>query len=346
MDILYGKYENRYKANLHCHTRRSDGRATPERIKEEYMKRGYSVVAFTDHEVLIDCSDLCDENFVAINACELSVGGPKVDLDSPTPSAKVAHINFFAKDQSNTVTPFYNDKYYHPKFEDMRPFVKPGEEFDRRYTHESINAMVARAHELGYLVSLNHPVWSLQTAEDYLGYEGFDFIEVHNTGCAVSGFHESDTAYNDMMKDGKSIMPVADDDNHNIYEFEGPRTDSFGGWIVLDAPKLDYPTVISALEQGDFYASTGPEIYSIVLDGGVLTVRCSPIKRAFLITQGRQQSQAFAPEGETITAASFKFRVAATRFRIRIEDEYGRRAYTKIYELPEDTPRVDALPQK
>ena len=42
-----------YKANLHMHTTISDGRMTLEETKEEYQKRGYSIVAFTDHEVLL-----------------------------------------------------------------------------------------------------------------------------------------------------------------------------------------------------------------------------------------------------------------------------------------------------
>lgn len=40
-----------YKANLHCHTTLSDGKLTPEEIKEAYKSRGYQVVAFTDHRV-------------------------------------------------------------------------------------------------------------------------------------------------------------------------------------------------------------------------------------------------------------------------------------------------------
>ena len=40
---------NFYKSNLHCHTTMSDGQKTPEEIKELYMKKGYSIVAYTDH---------------------------------------------------------------------------------------------------------------------------------------------------------------------------------------------------------------------------------------------------------------------------------------------------------
>ena len=44
---------NLYKTNLHCHTNVSDGRLSPAEVKELYMAHGYSIVAYTDHEVLI-----------------------------------------------------------------------------------------------------------------------------------------------------------------------------------------------------------------------------------------------------------------------------------------------------
>ena len=37
------------KANLHTHTRNSDGKYTPEEIIEMYHGAGYDVIAFTDH---------------------------------------------------------------------------------------------------------------------------------------------------------------------------------------------------------------------------------------------------------------------------------------------------------
>ena len=64
-----------YKANLHCHTTLSDGRLTPEEVKARYLSEGYSVVAFTDHNVLVDHSDLNDGHFLALTGIE-------VDTDS------------------------------------------------------------------------------------------------------------------------------------------------------------------------------------------------------------------------------------------------------------------------
>lgn len=60
-----------YKANLHCHTVISDGKLTKEQIKEEYQKRGYSIVAFTDHRTYGYHPELTDENFIALAGIEV-----------------------------------------------------------------------------------------------------------------------------------------------------------------------------------------------------------------------------------------------------------------------------------
>ena len=53
---------NFYKANLHVHTTVSDGQMTPEEIKRIYKEHGYSIVAFTDHEIMIPHTDLADDD--------------------------------------------------------------------------------------------------------------------------------------------------------------------------------------------------------------------------------------------------------------------------------------------
>ncbi len=55
-----------YKADLHCHTNLSDGRLSPEEVKAIYMDMGYSVVAYTDHDILVPHNELTDENIVAL----------------------------------------------------------------------------------------------------------------------------------------------------------------------------------------------------------------------------------------------------------------------------------------
>ena len=65
---LISKEKNQYIANLHCHTTLSDGRKSPEEIRDAYMEQGYSIVAFSDHDNYFDHSDFCTDDFVAINS--------------------------------------------------------------------------------------------------------------------------------------------------------------------------------------------------------------------------------------------------------------------------------------
>ena len=64
---------NFYKANLHMHTNISDGQMSIEEVKEEYQKRGYSIIAYTDHELMMPHNELSDENFLALTSTEISI---------------------------------------------------------------------------------------------------------------------------------------------------------------------------------------------------------------------------------------------------------------------------------
>ena len=62
--ILISKDKNQYVANLHCHTTLSDGRKSPEEIRDAYKAQGYSIVAFSDHDNYFDHSDFCTDDFI------------------------------------------------------------------------------------------------------------------------------------------------------------------------------------------------------------------------------------------------------------------------------------------
>jgi excinuclease UvrABC helicase subunit UvrB len=87
-----------YKANMHTHTTVSDGNLTPEAVKEHYMAKGYAVIAYTDHDVMVDHSDLNEEGkFLAITSHEVETSGPApygFGLAAPT-----YHLNFYAKNR-------------------------------------------------------------------------------------------------------------------------------------------------------------------------------------------------------------------------------------------------------
>ena len=336
MQILLDPNKKYFKANLHCHSTNSDGRATPEDIKREYKARGYSIVAFTDHDHVVDMSYLDDESFLTVTSAELSVWDSEHLVWTPDTrgSIPVTHLNLYAKDQHNDITPFMDAELDKKCPDALRPQIKYDGNSERIYTPEWISSMVKKAHELGYLVSYNHPNWSIENATSYMKYDGFDFVEIHNTGCVKHGFANDERVLDDMLIGGKMIYCTAADDNHNIHGFDTPRSDSFGGFVMINAERLEYSEIMTALERGEFYASTGgPEILSLTREENVVTVTTTGASRIFLRTGGRRSGVKYAEDGELITEASFKLHPNDKTFRLRLEDERGRCSYSQPYKV-------------
>ena len=65
---LIPKERQFYKANMHAHTVICDGRLTSEEMKRIYKSKGYSILAYTDHEVMVSHPELADEDFLPINS--------------------------------------------------------------------------------------------------------------------------------------------------------------------------------------------------------------------------------------------------------------------------------------
>lgn len=51
---------------------------------------------------------------------------------------------------------------------------------------------------------------------------------------------------------------------------------------MIKAPVLAYDAIIKALDAGDYYCSTGPEIHDLYLEDGRLCLDCSPVRRIAL----------------------------------------------------------------
>ena len=106
-----------YKSNLHCHSTISDGGWTPEQIKEEYAKRGYSVIAYTDHDIMLTHHDLTDEKFLALTGFEMEFNLYK---DGTVP--KTCHICFIALNPEQRKQPNWHERYLFgnaPKYKDQ-----------------------------------------------------------------------------------------------------------------------------------------------------------------------------------------------------------------------------------
>ena len=62
-----------FKANLHAHTTISDGKLSPEEMVVAYKERGYSVLAITDHSVMVTHQELNTSDFLLLTGVEIDV---------------------------------------------------------------------------------------------------------------------------------------------------------------------------------------------------------------------------------------------------------------------------------
>lgn len=336
MKVLLDSNKNYYKANLHTHSTNSDGNLTPEQIKELYKSHGYSIVAITDHEHVLDNSHLDDENFLTITSCEIAI---REFWGKPRPKSwshmRLVHLNFYALDQHNTITPCYNPDYDHFTNPDIEHLIKYDGIYERSISPEGINDIIKKANEAGFIVAYNHPAWSIENSSHALNYDGFFAIEVYNHSCFVLGVPEYTIGmFDDMVRAGKKIYCTMCDDAHFKAGYGEPNFDALGGWVMVNANTLEYAKIMEALQKGDFYASNGPEIYSLVIDGDKVKVRCSDAVQITYTNHGKKARAVNARKGEFVTEAEFDIDYTDdVWFRITVRDQYGKVAHTQAYNI-------------
>ena len=328
-----------FKANLHCHTTVSDGKRTPEEIKELYKKNGYSIVAYTDHDIMIPHDDLNDEDFLAMIGYEMEINAPVTPKGEPFKQHKTCHICMVGLSPDVKQVCWHRSKYLFgnaPNYREFARFDDSIPDFERSYNPECINEIMRRGREGGFFVTYNHPVWSQEEFTDYIKYEGMHAMEIVNYSCLNSGFDDyNPKIYDDILRSGKRIYCAANDDNHNNQPDDSPKSDSLGGFNMIKAEKLDYEHIGKALLAGDFYASEGPIITSLYVEDGNVFVECENAKRINYHSDIRQSRSAAAPKDGYITSASFPIGENHKYFRITVIDEQGRHADTRAYFVDE-----------
>ena len=328
MKYLIDQQKIQYKANLHCHTTFSDGHWTPQQVKAEYKKRGYSVVAITDHEYLVDHSNLNDSEILFITAYEMYVRKVPYDKIHDTQ----AHINLYSKTPTNKMV------YYTPELTknipqeelmklDYYKFVEK-----REHTVDFIRQTIEDARECGYLVCHNHPTWSFEDESCAAAYDNCFAMEIYNHTCYQMGYCEYNQHYYDYQTNrGLTMGVIAADDNHNRVG----ESDAFGGVTYILAEALTYESILQALENREFYASTGPKIYSLSSENGELSIQSSAVERIIFVTDTRHRKAYIAPEGELITQARFTISSADKWVRVEVVDGKGCRAFTRAFQREE-----------
>jgi hypothetical protein len=291
-----------FRGNLHCHSDRSDGALAPAEVVRVYRDAGYDFVVITDHFEerfgwpVTDTRHLRSDEFTTIVGAELS------SADWSDPSVYwVAAVGL------------------------PPDFAPPAR-------GEHAEAIVRAAAE-GAFVCLLHPGLNDLRPDVASRLPGFDALHAVEVYTHQSWIYRPDTAIavpflDALLEDGRRLGAVAADDAHFR---DGP--DAFGAWVEVFARERDPGALLDALKANAYYATQGPAIHGLTLDGDELRVTCPPCARILLSAPrrlgGRWRWRLQPPGEPPLTEAAFAISEFRGGFcRVTVVDDEGRRAWS------------------
>ena len=296
-----------FRGNLHTHSTTSDGALPAGEVCRRYAEAGYDFLCMSDHFMepygypVTDTRDFRTNRFTTIPGAELHTGAME------------------------------NGEIWHILAVGLPGDFAPPEDDGRANGHgagdgtngaASAVAIARRAVEAGAFVALAHPEWNGLSAEDARLIDAAHAVEIYNHGCHVDSDRGHGIALLDMLlSEGRRLSACATDDAH----FR--NRDYFGGWVMVKAEANEPEALVAALKAGEYYASTGPELRELAIDGDSIIVECSPAER--VIAMGAR-SVSRVVHGPGITRATLPlepFRRGGW-VRVGIHDGVGRRAWS------------------
>lgn len=250
-----------YKGNLHTHSTRSDGARDPADVCAAYREAGYDFLALSDHFL---------EKF-----------------DFPITDTRPFRTHGF--------TTLIGAEVHAPAtgLGDLWHLLAIGLPLDFAPTapDESGPALAARCLAVGAFVTIAHPAWYGLTIADAETIPGAHAVEVYNHTSAVRTDRGDGWGLLDaLLARGHRLTACATDDAHFKCD------DYFGGWMMVKADSLEPEALLAALRAGHSYATQGPEIHAIAIDGEDVVVECSPASSVILLGRGTAAAVVFGPD--------------------------------------------------
>ncbi len=282
-----------WKGNTHTHNLWSDGDGAPELVAAWYRDQGYHFLVLSDHNVLsqgeawfpIEEGGRLDP--ARVEALIERFGEDQVELRELEDRTEMrlstlAELRDRFEDpscflfiQGEEITDSFEGLPVHVNGVNLAELVLPrGGASVRETLQNNVSAVAEQASRLSrpMLAHVNHPNfgWAL-TWEDLAAVEHERFFEVYNGHPAVNnagdaqhpGLEEMwDRALTRRLADlGLGVLfGVATDDAHNYHEEHVGLANAGRGWVRVRARELSPEAIVTALQRGDFYASSGIEL--------------------------------------------------------------------------------------
>ncbi|MBC8243832.1 MAG: histidinol-phosphatase [Verrucomicrobia bacterium] len=297
-----------WKGNLHTHSLWSDGDDYPEMIADGYRANGYHFLAISDHNVLAEGERWIhrEKNAGGQRAFDKYLnrfgdgwvehrevkGVPQVRLKTFAEyRQKMAQPGRFLLMQSEEITDQFQGRPVHLNATNIKKQIPPqGGAGVAATLQNNIDAVLAQRKATGQPMfpHINHPNfgWALQPA-DMIQLRGERFFEVYNGHPAVNNYGDKGhlstgqiwdviNAYRLGVHKLPLMLGLATDDSHNYHDLAVGQSNTGRGWVMVHAKALTPESVISAMERGDFYATSGVAVDGIRLANGKYSFRIQP----------------------------------------------------------------------
>jgi len=293
-----------YKGNLHTHSYWSDGDEFPEVIMDWYKSNDYQFVALTDHNTLaegdkwkvISQDSMYQKAFKSyldtygadwVNYKMDSLNRTQVKLKTYQEyKGRFEEKEKFLIIQSQEITDGFEGKPLHLNATNVEKKIDPkGGNSVMEVLQNNIDEVIKQRDELNIpmMVHVNHPNFGYAiTLDDMIGLRDERFFEVynghqdvHNMGDATHMSTESMWDYINIayLRNNKPLMfGIATDDSHHYHVQGGKWANAGRGWVMAQADSLNPKSLITAMESGEFYASTGVELQDLILANNRLSV--------------------------------------------------------------------------
>lgn len=297
--------EKWYKGNTHTHTLNTDGRDVPYDVAKWYRERGYNFLVMTDHEYITPVEPLND--LLGRTARFLVISGQEVTDRS---EGKPIHTNGLG----------------------LTKVVMPSGLGTRV---EALQENIDNIRAAGGIPQLNHPNfgWALSAAE-IKRLKGLRLIEIYNGHPLVNnqgggGFPSAEAIWDELLTSGMLIFGIGDDDVHQLNS-TGAAIEALPGqaWIYVRAPELTAPAILTAIDNGNFYASTGVELLDYKADRNEVSIRVKALTNSkyrihFIGSGGKLLQESLEPN------AVYKIKGSEGYVRVKVLESNGKSAWTQ-----------------
>jgi len=299
-----------YRGNTHAHTLESDGDSTPDEVTRWYKEHGYHFLVLSDHNVLVPTADLARAH-----------GEPGRFLLVP----------------GEEVTDAFEKKPLHVNGLNVAQLVEPRHGTSVLDTLQRNTDAIRAARGVPHV---NHPNFGWAIApSDLQALERYRLLEIFNGHPLVNNLGGGDRpgmeeVWDRLLTAGRRVYGIAVDDAHYFKRPWDPRAPKPGqGWVVVHAPRLEASALLTSLENGDFYASTGIEFERYTADRSAIALAVKPLG------DSRYRSALIGPGGKVLAeadgpSARFELRGIAGYARIVVTDSNGATAWGQPVFLP------------